>query len=128
MRLGALLVLICAFAAACASRPPAPNEVAPPPGSLRVADLDVPDAARDLVVTIYPTPRNVEYAAFLLPLAGAARIDDASPGFETLLAEQGLEDGWREMPREGYLLAVAPGADGRTVVVSAARDDAGRRW
>jgi len=123
-----LLPLVAALAAsACASHVamfPGASEV---PGAMRLADVDVPAAARPLVLTIYPTPRRAEYGDSLLPMAGAVVVDDASPGFDGLLREQGLDLGWKELPREGYLVAVT-GRDGHAVVLSAARDDAGRRW
>jgi hypothetical protein len=114
-------------AAACtstATRPAAEQWV---PGSMRVADLDVPEEVRGLVLTIYPTPQRVEYGEALLPLEDAVYVDDASSDFDERLRAAGLELGWKDLRREGYLLDVTA-EDGHAVVLKAARDDAGRRW
>ncbi len=114
-------------ASACASRVApfgGPSDVA---GAVRLADVDVPDAARPFLLTIYPTPQRVNYGDALLPLAGAKVVDDKSPDFDAVLGAQGLDRGWADLPPEGYVLAVAA-RGGRVVVLEAARDAAGRRW
>jgi hypothetical protein len=124
MRLFALLLALAA--AACASRPtPRPEPVVP--GALRIAEVAVPESARAFFLTVYPTPRRMEYGGTLLPLAGAVFVDDASPDFDARLRAAGLDLGWKDLRREGYLVAVTAEA-GHAVVVKAARDDAGRRW
>src|SRR5262245_40565970 len=110
--LAATLVL-----AACASRVAAFPERSDVPGAMRLADVDVSPAARPLLLTIYPTPRRAEYGESLLPTAGAVFVDDTSPGFAELLRAEGLDLGWKDLPREGYVLAVA-GVGGRAVVLA----------
>src|SRR6185295_9786203 len=123
----ALLLAATLAVSACASRVAAfPGETSVA-GSMRLADVGVPEAARPFFLTIYPTPRAFEYGAVLLPLAGARVVDDADPKFNELLREQGLDQGWSELTREGYVLAVTA-EFGRVLVLKAARDDAGRRW
>jgi len=123
-----LAFVLCALAAAaCASRRATFPSAMDVPGAVRVASIDAPESARPMLLTIYPTPRRVEYGQVLLPLGGAARIDDASPEFAQILRDHGLDLGWKELPREGYVVVVT--ADrGRVIVLAAARDDAGRRW
>jgi hypothetical protein len=69
----------------------------------------------------------VEYGDNLLPLAGAVFVDDTSPGFDERVRAAGLDLGWKELPREGYILWVT-GEAGHTLILEAARDDAGKRW
>ena len=129
LRLAALPLLALA-AAACASSSAEPASFAPAAavaGAMRVDAIAAPDEARALLFTIYPTPRVVEYGTSLLPLAGALQVDDASPDFDERLRAAGLESGWKELPREGYVLCVAA-ENGRAVVLKAAHDDAGKRW
>jgi hypothetical protein len=123
----ATALLLALAAAACASpRAPLPG-AQDVPGSLHIDAIDVPEAVRPLVLTIYPTPRRVEYGDVLLPLAGAVVLDDTAPDFADRVEYAGLGRGWKELPPEGYVLHVTA-EDGHTVVVKAARDDAGRRW
>jgi hypothetical protein len=125
LRLAAAGVALAATACtSTVTRPAAEQWV---PGSMRVADLDVPEDVRGLVLTIYPTPQRVEYGEALLPLDDAVFVNDASPDFDERLRAAGLELGWKDLRREGYLLDVSA-EDGHAVVLKAARDDAGRRW
>jgi hypothetical protein len=123
------LVTLClaAAAAACSSAQPQFPRASDVPGSIGIAELAVPDTVRPLVLTIYPTPRHVEYGEALLPLAGAVVLDDTAPDFDARVRAAGLDLGWKEMHPEGYVLHVTA-ENGHTVVVKAARDDAGRRW
>lgn len=125
LRLAAAGVALAA--AACASAAPRSAAEQWVPGSMRIADLDVPGEVRDLVLTVYPTPQRVEYGDALLPLEDAVYVDDASPDFDERLRAAGLELGWKDLRREGYLIDVSA-EDGHAVVLKAARDDAGRRW
>lgn len=136
------LLVVAATAVSCASTPsgaedPAADDSAASgdgwgdawagvPGAARVSRIPLPDDARDLVLTVYPTPRRAAYGDVLLPLDGARFADESSDDVDALLREAGLEIGFRELPPEGYALAVTH-AEGRTVVLSAARDDAGHR-
>lgn len=95
-------------------------------GSVRALPLAHPDL-RGVVLTVYPAARRAEYGDALLPLHGALRVDESSPEVDARLRAAGLEIGWRELPAEGYVLATS-WEDGRAVVVSAARDRAGRTW
>lgn len=132
---GALLLGLAA--AACASGAPSDgDEPAPPPygaawadvpGVLRVADVPFPEPLREFVLTTYPTARRAEYGDLLLPLDDALWIDESSDDVDAHLRAAGLEIGWRELPPEGYVLATSHEA-GRTVVLTAARDAAGRAW
>src|SRR6185503_7531089 len=101
-------------------------DATPVPGSLMLGDVPGPAASREFLLTIYPTPRRFEYGDALLPLEGAVFVDDASPDFEVRLRAAGLDLGWKDMRREGYVLAVSA-QQGRVVVLKAARDDPGRR-
>jgi hypothetical protein len=127
-RLARLLpVLASLLASACITRVAGFHGKDDVPGALHLSEVSVPEAARPLMWTVYPTPRAVEYGELLLPLDGARFVDDAAAGFSDLLRRQGLDLGWKELPREGYLIAVTA-ENGRTVVLKAARDDAGKRW
>ncbi|MCE9637473.1 MAG: beta-N-acetylglucosaminidase domain-containing protein [Planctomycetes bacterium] len=103
------------------------DEWARVPGAARVSRLSVPDDARDLVLTVYPTPRRAAYGDVLLPLDGARFADETSDDVDALLRDAGLEIGFRELPPEGYALAITH-VDGRTVVLTAARDAPGHRF
>jgi len=124
---GLALALILVAVAACSSTRAAFPSASEVPGSIGLADIAVPEATRTLVLTIYPTPRHVEYGDALLPLAGAVVLDDTARDFDERVRAAGLELGWKEMHPEGYVLHVTA-ENGHTVVVKAARDDAGRRW
>lgn len=131
-------LLVAALLAACASAPrdtggtPAAepqygDEWAATPGAASMAELRLAPEIADLALTVYPTPRRAEYGSVLLPLDGAEVVDEAHADSDAILREAGLEIGFRELPPEGYALAVVR-QGGRTVVLAAARDDAGRRW
>lgn len=96
-------------------------------GGVGMDDLALPEEVRDLALTVYPTPRRAEYGDDLLPLDGALVVDESSPDVDAHLRAAGLEIGFRELPAEGYALSVSSDG-GRTVVLAAARDAAGRAW
>ena len=123
------IAAVCAalLATACASSPPRSAAEQWVPGAMRVTALDVPEEVRDLVLTIYPTPQRVEYGDALLPLEDAVYVDEKSEDFDARLRAAGLDLGWKDLRREGYLIDVSA-EDGHAVVLKAARDDAGRRW
>src|SRR5690349_7251627 len=100
-RVWTLILLLVAAACASRGRDWRVGHVA---GSVDIADVVVPDAVRELVLTIYPTPRRVEYTGPLLPLADATVVDDASPEFDARLDEAGLAEAWPDLPPEGYIL------------------------
>jgi len=137
MRTSAFSLLLAASLAACASDPSSAGEEPPQPpygaawadlpGVLRVADVPFPAALREFLLTTYPTARRAEYGDVLLPLDDVLRIDESSDDVDARLRAAGLEIGWRELPPEGFVLATSREA-GRTVVVTAARDPAGRAW
>jgi hypothetical protein len=118
---------VALLAAACTSTSARPTAEQWVPGSLRVSELDVPEEVRELVLTVYPTPQAVEYGDALLPLDGAVLVDETSPDFDARLRAAGLDLGWKDLRREGYVIDVSA-EDGHAVVLKAARDDAGRRW
>lgn len=134
----ATLVALAAAAllgAACAARPGggrAPSarfgdDWASLPGVLPLTAVVAPEEVRDIVLTVYPTPQRVEYGDVLLPLDGARYLDEGGDDVDARLHDAGLDIGARELPDEGYALAVVS-FEGRTVVVTSARDDAGRTW
>jgi hypothetical protein len=134
--LAAFLVMLTALAAAaCASAGGAAGagssaygaSWAAVPGARSVADLGLRPDLADLALTIYPTPRRAEYGDVLLPLDDVRRADESAEDADRLLRAAGLEIGFRELPDEGYVLAVSSEGS-RTVVLAAARDEAGRRW
>src|SRR6187455_1365890 len=100
------IALVLLAASACTSAHALFSAQADVPGSVRVADVAVPEAVRPMVLTVYPTPRHVEYGDLLLPLAGAVVLDDTAPDFDERVRASGLDLGWKEMPPEGYVLHV----------------------
>src|SRR6185503_19483962 len=79
-RSGALcLAVAAALAAGCASVRPSP-EATRVPGALLLDDLAVPAGVRPYWLTIYPTPQRALYGESLLPMDGAVRVDDSTPG------------------------------------------------
>jgi hypothetical protein len=136
-----VILSVCAagaLAAACATAEPAHaptvsrepaygGEWAAVPGLRRMDDLRLPADVRELALTVYPTPRRVDYGDVLLPLDGARYVDESSDDVDARLADAGLELGVKELPPEGYALAVGWGGD-RTIVLTVAREDAGRAW
>ncbi len=122
----ATLVAVLAAAACASSRHAFPGST-DVPGSLEFAELPVAESIRPLTLTVYPTPRRAEYGDVLLPAKGAVVVDDSAADFDARLRAAGLDLGWKELPPEGYLLAVT-GEAGHAVVLKAARDDAGLRW
>lgn len=110
-----------------ASAPRFGDEWAGVPGAATMADLRVPANVADLTLTVYPTPRKVAYGDVLLPLDGARYVDETTDDVDAVLRAAGLEIGFRELPAEGYALAVTWDR-GRATVLLAAKDDAGHRW
>ena len=87
----------------------------------------VPAELSNYVLTVYPTPRQVAYGEYLLPLAGHSRVDVSSPDFLEVLEDLELLETWQSLPDEGYVLQVG-WHDDRTWIVLAGADEAGSRW
>ena len=97
-----------------------------PLGTLRDAAVGLPGDARDLYLTVYPTPREAAYEETAVRLADAVVVTERDGESAGLLERLGLTDDARDLPASGYLLSVGV-HDGVGSVLTWARDAAGRR-